>query len=379
MLPNSTASVRPIYGGPACNYAGCVDIGVLSQSARLAFEPSLGLAVGLGDVAARRASSAAVARIDEHDGNPDKPALVSDLFSEIRECPRMQDTPLAFSSSDPSANVAKIFHRYSTSGAFSLGANLFRNNVIGMVDESVLTSTKTIQNTASGLRPFALKSLPLTPPPRSDPSDFLRVAIRPTVRVGCDTNQSKVDPKPKHRFSLLGVWNFDGDMQKPHSAMENESRFPALQSKELAVSFGANERQFLDSTFYGPNVDRRFAKIECKNPLVIGNRTVTAKSPARLRIKLIGFRHFRNQSNDRLGSQRGKRSPDPLVERLVHREMAEFLSVPRKTGKIITSRVDRFESLLENASHMGRRQEFDRNRQNHGRIIFKPMNLSICG
>ena len=138
MSPNTISFVRPVYSGPAGNNSRCVGIGIGGEPTVHALESVPGLAVAFGHMPASRTASAGVSGIHELHRDAVKPALVSDFGLQVRKRPGVQDAPLSLGSPGPTTDALEVFKGYPAAGAFGLGANLFRNDVVLMVDEAGL-------------------------------------------------------------------------------------------------------------------------------------------------------------------------------------------------------------------------------------------------
>ena len=115
----------PVDGGPACNYASSVDIGVRRVVAQRAPKLVLGFTVLFGCVAAFGALPTGIARVDCDQRYASESGLVRDEQKQLRERPGMQNGTLLLPGLDPIADSLEVFNGYSALGAFSFGNDLF--------------------------------------------------------------------------------------------------------------------------------------------------------------------------------------------------------------------------------------------------------------
>ena len=192
MLSSSIARyVRPAYGGPACDHAGSVGIGVRFVTARATPKLVLGLAILFCYVPAFGTFPASIARVDGDQQNASNSGLVFEEQKQLRERPGMQNSTLFSPGLDPLADTGKVFQFEPALGAFSFGNDLLGNTVVDMRGEPSLTPGEFLQFPLGRASLFLLKFGPQLAMPAPDGLNFAS-AMPLAVRRGCDVGDAKV-------------------------------------------------------------------------------------------------------------------------------------------------------------------------------------------
>lgn len=377
MLPNSVTSVWPIYGGPARDDAGCVGIGIIGESARFAGERVPSLSVRLGSMTTGGTCSTGITRINERHRNTDEPALVCDLSLKIRKCPRMQDAPLAFSNSYPVTNKAKVFHRDTASGAFSLSNYLFGNHMVLVVHETRLATLKPIENTTSRTSASGLQSLSLPPTSFPNASDLASASIGSSIRVLGQVHKAEINPEPVERLSLLSVGNIHRHVQVPLSSLQDQIRLAAPKLKELALAISAHIRQMFYSAANRPDTHRGFAQLEIEDFVIVGDGAKRPEGALRVMIQLVRVEDLCDQTDNWLRGKLRKLSAKLLVKQAVHWKLLKLLRFPSQLRKPVAGLIHRLKSELQHLFLSWCRKKFKLDGQFQRPLkYFKTMNQS---
>jgi hypothetical protein len=279
--------VRVVESTPASNVTGCVSVGVSGKSARLARELVACWPVLIADVSTRRALPRRVARVNKFNRHTDEPALVENLRLEIGEGPRVQNAALLSISPDPRTDMRQIFERNPSIRAFSNTANLFGNDVVHVAHKSLFASADSAQDTFGRTCAFLLKALALPPTAGTDASHLAGVAESLTIRTLREIHQPKVNTQPADRLLFSFFRHVHGHIEVPLAVTQNQIRLSFWKLKQFALSFAADKRKMLQSTFYCPDAYGRDRKLEIKNASVVGNTSMLSEYAQRFFVQLV--------------------------------------------------------------------------------------------
>ena len=126
------------YSSPSCDVHRADVVGIVGEPARCTDELGLTLAVGLVDVAARRASARGVARVYGLQGNAREGGLVAEERAQLKERPSRMHRPLASPDRCPFADSRQVFDGDTASGVFGLGDDVLRDHVVDVLAEAGL-------------------------------------------------------------------------------------------------------------------------------------------------------------------------------------------------------------------------------------------------
>lgn len=366
MDPDTIPFVRRDYKRPARDDASCVSVGRRGMSAFLAREAITRCPVLLVGVPACGAFTRRITRINKFHRNSDQFAFVGDLRPKIRKRPRMQTALLAFSSPYPRTNMLEVFKRDSSLCAFSLGANLFRNQMVHLPNKSGLPSTKSAKNAPGRARALSLKSSTLSMASVPNRTNLTRVSVCSTVGILSNIDKPKINSDPTYRLLLIFLWNINDNIEVPFVLSVNQIRFAFRKPQEFTLALTADKTEFLDSSTDGPNAHGRFRQLEIQNSAIIRDASMLPEAALCFAVAFICICDFRVKSNDDLRRQ-GIFQPDLSIKKFVHWELTKFFRLPRQIRKSISRAIHSLHGLTQRLRLLGRREQLDLHCQFHSR------------
>lgn len=273
----------------------------------------------------------------------------------------MQNATLAFSSPYPFANMAKIFHRYTASGAFSHGANLFRNYMVLKFYHSRLTTAQSAQDSLCGTCTLGLKALALAPSAVANTGDLSGISEGLPIGALGEIDQPKVNANPINGLILALLGHVNRHIQEPFALAKDQIAFTFGKLKKFALAFSTNKLN-CDSSANNPDTNRRRHKVERKNFPVIGNGPKWAKLALGFFVPLVSVSHLGDQSENDLRGQR-KLIADLPISQTMKRELAKLVLLPRQFRKAVSGIVGGFQCEAQLLGLLGGRQKLDLDRQ----------------
>jgi hypothetical protein len=372
MSPNTISFVRPIYSGPARNNSRCVGIGIGGEPTVHAFESVSGLAVALGYMPASRTAPAGVPGIHEPDRDAVKPALVGDFGLQVRKRPGVQDAPLSLGSPYPTTDALEVFKSYPAAGAFGLGANLFRNYVVLMMNEASFTPSEALQNPLGRTSAFGLKAFPLPPTSFPDSGDLFRLTVSSAIRICSSIDEAQVHPQPVFTPRCFRLGEADRDKQVKRTIPENQICFCSVVKEHLELPLPTDEGN-TQSTGQTPNAYDRLGRVPRKQSSVIRERAQRAKLSSHLPVQFIGVNDLSVGSNNHLRRELRKCSPAGVVNHSMQGNLRKSLGSPSLLRNPVTGGILRHQRLFEDRGLRSVSQQLHLDRKGHDSICFMVM------
>ena len=364
MSPNTISFVRPVYSGPARNNSRCVGIGIGGEPTVHAFESVPSLAVAFGHMPASRTAPAGVSGIHELDRDAVKPALVSDFGLQVRKRPGVQDAPLSLGSPYPTTDALEVFKGYPAAGAFGLGANLFRNDVVLMMYETGFTPSEALQNPLGRTSAFGLKALALPPTSFPDSGDRFRLTVSSALRIRSNIDEAQVHTQPILTRRCFRLGEADSDKQVKRTIPENQIRFAPIVREHLELPLPTDKRN-AQSTGQAPNAYDRLSQVPRKQSSVIRKRAQRAKLPLYRPVQFIGVNDFSVGSNNHLRCDFRKCSPAGVVHQSMQGNLRKCLGSPSPLRNPVTGGILRNQRLFEDRGLRSVRQQLHLDRKSH--------------
>ena len=346
MSPNTISFVRPIYSGPARNNSRCVGIGIGGEPTVHAFKSVPSLAVAFGHMPASRTAPAGVSGIHELDRDAVKPALVSDFGLQVRKRPGVQDAPLSLGSPYPTTDALEVFKGYPAAGAFGLGANLFRNDVVLMMYEAGFTPSEALQNPLGRTSAFGLKALALPPTSFPDSGDLFGLTVSSAIRIFSNVDKAQVHPQPILTRRCFRLGEADSDKQVKRTISENQIRFASVVKEHLELPLPTDKRN-AQSTGQAPNAYDRLSQVPRKQSSVIRKRAQRAKLPLYLSVQFIGVNDLSVGSNNHLRCEFRKGSPAGVVNQSMQGNLRKGFGSPSPFRNPVTGGILRNQRPFE--------------------------------
>lgn len=366
--PYAFPFVRPIYGGPACDVAGSVGVGIGGESARLAREVVACGTVLFADVSARRTSPTGIAWVNKLHRHSDKPALVGDLFLKIVKSPRVQDSTLLSGSPYPTANALEIFQGNAASGAFCNIANLFGNHMILVSDKSGFPATKPPQDTPTGSSALGLKALSLPPSAIANTRHIASISVGLTVRRLSQIHQTQINTKPGFTLGNFGLRKGDRHKQIKLSTLENQVSLTALILDHFPLAWSTNKRNVLAS-INRPDAHRRCGHVPRQNAFIVGKRSQRSKCATHVHVDLVGVNHLCVGTDNDLRRENRECFSTWPINKVVKRDLRKDFSGPCFLGNPVASGIGCLKSDFKCQSLFVGRQQFHLHSQLHERKL----------
>ena len=376
MSPNTISFVRPVYSGPARNNSRCVGIGIGGEPTVHAFESVPSLAVAFGYMPASRTAPAGVSRIHELDRDAVKPALVSDFGLQVRKRPGVQDAPLSLGSPYPTTDALEVFKGYPAAGAFGLGANLFRNDVVLMMYEAGFTPSEALQNPLGRTSAFGLKALALPPTSFPDSGDLFGLTVISALRIFSNVDKAQVHPQPILTRRCFRLGEADSDKQVKRTISENQIRFASVVKEHLELPLPTDKRN-AQSTGQAPNAYDRLSQVPREQSGVIRKRAQRAKPPLYLSVQFIGVNDLSVGSNDHLRREFRKCPPASVVNQSMQGDLRKGLGSPSPLRNPVTGGILRNQRLFEDRGLRSVCQQLHLDRKSHDPVSFHYSEMSI--
>lgn len=356
MSSNTISFVRPVYSGPARNNSRCVGIGIGGEPTVHAFESVPSLAIAFGYMPASRTAPAGVSRIHELDRDAVKPALVSDFGLQVRKRPGVQDAPLRLGSPYPTTDALEVFKGYRAAGAFGLGANLFRNYVVLVMDEASFTPAEALQNPLGRTSAFGLKALALPPTSFPDSGDRFGLTVSSAIRIRSNIDEAQVHPQPILTRRCFRLGEADSDKQVKRTISENQIRFASVAKEHLELPLPTDEGN-AQSTGQAPNAYDRLSQAPRKQSSVIRKRAQRAKLPLYLSVQFIGVNDLSVGSNNHLRRKCRESSSTGVVNQSMQGNLRKCLGSPSSLRNPVTGGILRNQRLFEDRGLRSVRQQ----------------------
>ena len=312
---------RTSYCAPSGDIASSVMVCVVAVPAYHTLKNRLGFPVFLGDMPARHALPAGVARIDNRNGNAGLLGLIFDKGAKLAKTPIVQTVPLLFSGLNLDPDMRQIFQRDTQTGAFSSGNDALGNAMILMLLKACLLAADGAQAAlgrpgASALQGGAALGVALAR------RLHLVARVLPAQAVSGNVDDAEIDAKDAVRRQQGRVVKVAHDGQIPLAAHEHQIHFAFAVLQQLTLVFTANVSDFCASLQQPDRHDIAIGKAE--NPVVVRLRRMFAKSTLRFLVDFVRIRHFGNATHRHLRAY-FKFGAQLVITKFVEVELPEYL------------------------------------------------------
>ena len=110
----------------------------------------------------------------------------------------------------PAADTLEILQGDTAIGAFSIGDDLLRNDMVDVLGESSFLPASFDEKSLGALRPLVLEALAQPVGASAQTVDVAPGEVLPITR-GCDVDDADIYAKPSERLTLFGVGDVDTD------------------------------------------------------------------------------------------------------------------------------------------------------------------------
>jgi hypothetical protein len=295
---------RLVDSSPKCTVHRSDVVSRPSEAARLALKGISGWSIGFGNMAARRASTRRVSRINKNQRNTSNLRFVLNEHPKQSEIPSMQATTLSPSNRGSVSNALKIFKSDRPQSVFGFRNYLLGNAMVDIFRESGHSARELLEMSLGRLGTFGLK-------PGFQRIQFvsglvdLLSGMHLTVRINSKVLDTEIDTKNSFRVIRRLFGYFDHNAKVKNSFDKDQVSLPSYPIHPSLLIIPDSNRDKL-SAFKGDQRDG-FQTFPGKDSLIIDDSPIKLKFWFDGFISLVGFGHFGYCSNRKL---RGE--PKPL-------------------------------------------------------------------
>jgi hypothetical protein len=280
------------------------------------------------------------------------------------ETPRRDCHPLGPANRYPVVDSLEVFQGNPASGAFGLGNDLLADAVVNVSGKALFFATALCKQAFRGPGVFPLQPRPQSAVAMTQRKDVCAaVAVPVTVRRDVDNPQIDAEHVEDCPLGRLGV--VDRGEEIPLPIAENEVALSLPGGEEFALLLPAGKGDAFTSL---ERPDGDAIRIPAQNPVVVGDRTVSAEHADRLAVQFVDVCDLGNQANNNLRRQVELRL-NRVVDQLLKCILAEGLRLPRAPTDGIGRFVGAFQRGEESLRLIWGGLEFHRDRQFHGPIL----------
>lgn len=331
------------------------------MAAANAGEGGLIRSVPVVDRPAHAAPFGGVARIDLDDRQASPVRFIFDELPELGKRPGMQACSLRLSGLNPSPDMREFFNRNRAPGAFCLGNEHLRDNVVCVFAEASLLAREFLQSPLGRLRAASLKPSLAARQLAANLLD-LGPSVAVAVAVERDVHDAKVNAEDTLDADFFRVRDVADAGQIPSSAHEHQIDFPLAEGKQRTLSSAASEGDLLPS---GKRPDaHRISGQETDDAVVIGLRRVAPECALDITPRFVSVGDLGNAAHDRLCGQ-SEHLACLGIGQLMQIELARLASLKATGREVIAGLIATLKRLPQQGFLLWRRLKFDVGNQFH--------------
>lgn len=281
------------------------------------------------------------------------------------ERPIVLDATLSLLNSYPFADALQVFESDAASGAFGLRDQPLTDGVVDVAGEPLLLPPALLEESLGRLGAFGLEPRPKL---RVTFAQAIQVPAGESlaVRVGGDVDDAEVNPEPVAR--RVGGWfgyvHDHGEVESAVAVDEVSLPADAIQPESLIPAEDDGDKL--------PPLERQdghaVKPLPGKYPLIVNDGPMRTEDRLLGTVPLIGFRGLADGADGHLGRE-SKPLPDVAVNELLEPDLVSRPLAEGDLGNGVAGGVEPLHRLQERGGLLGRRLEFNRQRQIHGYII----------
>lgn len=328
-------------------------------------ELRLTLPISLINTSTYRTSPTGIPRINWNDKNTSKFGLVLNEGSELSECPRVDDSPLALPNRYPFADTLEVLNGDATMGVFSPSHQLFRDAMVDVSLETAFPSTSLLQQP---LRGFGALALELRPELDEAGTHVVDNLAGEAIAVGCggNRNDAKVNADKAGGFA----WSWLGAIHR-HGEIERTVPIQQVALTALAIQHGSlisPKADGHDDTTIKSQKRHPVQSLEGHDALVIGHGPARTERNTDGLVSLVGFRDLGNSPDCHLGRQ-AEAGTNFAIDELLERVLAGSMLAECYQSYPIAGSIEGFQRPQECGVLLGRRTKLDDNNLFHEESI----------
>jgi hypothetical protein len=336
------ATIGHLTGGPVTDIPCRVCVRVRGMAATHTDKLCLRLPTCLVDVAAGRALTTRVARINSNERHPGKSGLVGEEGPELKERPAMQLDSLLTPNRYPFTDAAEFFDSNAAMGAFGESNNLLGKTMIYICGKAGFLARQIAELALGGPRASGLELGTQSTMSVAHVVDLGARVGRP-IGIRSDRLDSHVDTEKgidHHRFWIDCV---TGRGKVELAAMVDQVTLALLRLKKFLLAVSS---RVANSQPAASRPDAHIVHFVAENAGVVTDSSMLPKAPLALLIELVSVRNFGQDPDSNLGAQR-KPLPGFGIQDFVEAVVAEDLTLPRLPTDPVGTRV----RLLKGIEH----------------------------
>lgn len=326
------ATIGHLTVGPTTNICGRVDVGVERESALQADKLVLAFSVPFGDMPARRALPARIARIDRDQENTSKHSLVGQEGAKLVERPTTQSCTLLSPNRYSVVDPFEFLNGNSTLSAFGFGNDLLRDAMVHVSSKACFLTAQAFEFTLRTSRTSALQFGTQVTATVAHVIDLATRHLR-SVRGSGDGFDTEVHAKKVVNVLSIRVRNVARRGEIELAAMVNQVGLALLRLQKFFLSLSSGVSN-LES--FGSCPDTHHIRLERQDAGVVTDGTMLGKLAAGFLVQFVCIGNLGKDVYNHLSAQR-----EPffsfVVKQFMQRELPEHLMAPSVFANPITA------------------------------------------
>jgi hypothetical protein len=328
------------------------------------------------DMAALRAGTRGIARVNQFDQHPRQFGFVFDKGAQLKECPRGMLPPLATPNRYPVPDTAQILERDTATGVFSLCDNPLRDAVIFVRGEALFLLGALSEKTLARLRSLGLKfstefGMAFPEPVYSSPGIGL------TLGVSGDVDDAEVNAQELANVSRWWFLNLTGLEKIEHSIPQYKVSFADKVRQEFCLPF-SNGKRDAETAVKRPDRNDAVCQFPREDTFIVADAAMPSKKARSCFVHLIGIGHFSQHAHHYLGRQ-FKAAAQVVIEKMVEIVLPKGFGFPRLLTDMVCGIIYRLKSTEKRAVLGLIGKEFNLCNQLHACIITQSSRIEKKG